>query len=749
MRQESLGIKRIGILAAASVAVALALLFLQPLFADAAIRFLLACLFQLLPLALAGYAMVRVARHWMRDLTLDQRDRRRIALITLLFAAAGVLFIYFFFRTEKDIKTYDHSAYWIRVIEDREVISGSIWDYLVRVRNSLPEEYNYVAAFPLLLISYVTGLSYGGFVQSVLIAYYIPACFFLTLFALRVNKLRSGRKPGAAMFAFCFAIASLSVCMLAPVLDGYIEVSCVLFMALLLNVTMRWDICAFDWKKNIAIALLCLSMVLLKRWFVVYALGFLASFALVAVFGMLRGRELTWKRVSRLLLNLLMILATSAALMLLLNPALLSSLFGRSDAAAYSAFGRVGALESLLRFIRSNGIFWLLMSMAGMIVLLRARATRTITLRLLVAMVLSVGAFSLMRNMEYHHYYLAVPTLILFACGAAEFAAQYAITQEKPILVLAILFLCGINFPLSFAKPLEAFSWITEPFTTSLHKYPQQRPSYDVARLVASDLAPLSAGQPRYTYVVGDQPLSNEVIRRSYLPEVVDAAPYMLHQQVIDLRDGFPSKAFFAEYLLVNKPYQSDFSEYQQVNYQLYDLLVNDPLAEKYYSVDSVYPTHLGESVLYKKKRPTDTAIVNALSERLRAYYPENAFIYAPNHFIALMEVLGDTDFAFDQWSLNFTFEKAKGEPVSFRINDTADFTALTFDLVSDVPGLSLTVENQDGVLSTAQIARMGGETFAFDIAGSDFITVTIAEDAASAPIETTLRLNSTFESLS
>lgn len=720
-------IKKISfVLAALMGGVAFALI--QSIIGNETVRLVMACVLQAALLGSMGYLLVKAARPWFRSLELTPRSTRGIAVTMLLFAVGAAVFFYFFFQSERDVKTYDSTLYWTRVIEDRALIADSIPAYVSSLRGTLGTDYNHLVILPLLLVSYITGLSFGGFCLSIALVYYLPASFLLTVFALRINKMMTGRRPGAWAFGLCFGLCALNVCLLWPVVNGFVDVAGMLVMALLFNATLHWSLIRWDIKKNVEIAILSVLLLLARGSYEFYLVGFFVAFFVMAVLDVVRGREAAGKAVGIFFANMAFMAAVCAMLFLCLNPRLFSLFLVRDYVSEYAAYKTLNLWGNLVSFAEKSGILWLVPAAGGLVVMLRSKEVRMVALRLLMAVVVAVLLLCYTQDMQVRHYYMLMPTLYVFFCAFAEFAMQYAQKQEKPIFVVGVVVIGLANFAFGYYQPLLEYSYMGEPLTTTLHYFPKRNPYYSTARHIASDLRQLIGEKTEYVYVVGDGPINNEMLQHAYLPEVVDSAPFVVRMNSADLRDGFPSQLFMADYVLLNRPYQSDFLSIQQVNFQAYDLILNDQMAKAYYEVDSTYPHADGEAILYRKARPIDTALVDNLKARIQKSYPDQPYVYEPNYFLALITPEEEVRYEYNYWTRWFVFDKEPGTPLRFAFHDTERFSTLTFQLSCWKGGLQLVVENQDGVIDQVPITKGDYVDYGFDIVGSEFVTVSIEE---------------------
>lgn len=162
---------------------------------------------------------------------------------------------------------------------------------------------------------------------------------------------------------------------------------------------------------------------------------------------------------------------------------------------------------------------------------------------------------------------------------------RYAISEKFASISVSLALVCTLNFIFAFVPAFYNISVKTAPVLTQLRSYPQVNPEYDSVRQIVEDLTQKAATPPTYVYVVGDggTSISPELLKRSYLPEATDAAPFVVTNSIVDLRNGFPSQLFLSDYILIESTFKTEFQTTQQVSYQVFDLLMNDPAFEEYY----------------------------------------------------------------------------------------------------------------------------------------------------------------------
>lgn len=674
---------------------------------------------------------------WLRELGYKNNDIVLLVTFLLIFALAGGVFISFFFSLEQEIKIYDSTVYWIKSIEDRSLLADSILRYVMHLRDSLRYEYTNLAAFPLIPLSFVLGQEFSGYCLGVFLLYYLPACLFLTIFALRLTRLASREEPSRLDFITCFCLCALSVSFFWPVMNGYLDVVGALLMALLLNATLDWDGVDFTLKRNLTLAALSLLLLLTRRWYAYFIVGFYASFALFAILNMAARRSFTPARLGYVILNPVLIAGVSALCILVLNPHIFAAFFGKNYAVAYSAYKSQDLWQNIVEMSRNAGLLWMAAAAAGALWLLKSAGASLVAFRILLTASIAAILFSLVQDMGYHHQYLLLPTVLVLAGVFCTATAQFARQRNMPGLGCIFLAACALNFSFGYFPAVQKTAYAVQPLTTVMRRYPQQEKDYGLIRRIVTDLQNRLQGTSYLVYVVGDgKPLSPERLKRSFLPEQTDAAPFVLENNIVDLRDGFPSQLFLAEYILLSDTFRTSFTVPQQVSYQVHDLLLHDADFASYYRLEKIY--HGGEEdfLLYRRAKPTDTACIDLLKRRLQAFFPGQASLFEPDYATALSRFASDADYSYNYWEKAFMARKEPGRPFEMHLDDLSRFSRFSFAVSCWNPGLELVVSNERGVLSRLPLKVAEKAPYSLETAGSESITISIVEAEPGTAID-------------
>lgn len=698
-------------------------------------------IFQLIIIAFPISITGNLIYKWLEDLGYQKQDYFHILLFILIISALGSLFIFSFLKVELDIKIYDSTVYWIKLIEGKEIISESIFKYLAHLYDTFHQTYTDLAVLPLLAISDIFGVKFNGYCISVFFVYYLPSCIFLTIFALRLSKLAFNTKASLLSFITCFCIIALSINFIRPITEGYLDVCGILVIAIMLNISLNWNGIDFNWKRNVSLIILNVTLILLRRWYAYYAIGFYFAFSVNVIMPMVIKRKFSVKDLKLLALNMLFIIGISCICLYLINPNLFN-LFLENDyvQAAYLAYKNIGLFRNLLSIFTTMGILFSLASFGGAFLLLRNPATREICIRLLSTAGCAIILFCTIQDMGDNHHYLIAPILLIFISVLSTYTVSKAQKGDKFILRILFIALSVVNFSFAHIPALKDFSKMMEPLTTITQNYPKENSNYNVIHQIVDDLTEKTKGTSKQVYVVGDDDkLSPELLKRVKLPEKIDATPFVMENNIVDLRDGFPSNLFLADYVLLTSPFQTKFETNQQVSYQIYDMLLNDPKISSYYKLEEIYSAKEEDILMFKKVKPIASSCVDILSHRLKSHYPDNPFVFKPNYSLALCEIDPKTSYSYNYWMNSLNFNMENSEPINLNLNDISDFSTLSFALSCWYPGLDLIIEDQSGMISRFPVTEGEQIPYNIDISNSDFIKISIMESELDSKIYTSL----------
>ncbi len=698
----------------------------QPNVASDAGRVFLGRMYPCLFLVPAAILFGKFALGWLKELGYEKRTCIQIVVFCLSVCVAGLLLIYLYFKNEQDIKVYDFSTYWINAMASRDIIGSSVNEYLNVLINSFTLDYNWLPSFFLIPFIHLFGASYTVYCQAIFVVYYMPAAVLMTILALRMTALIRKSPFDISVFAVCLVAFVSCPLLLWPLMHGYLDVIGVLVTAVLLNYSMKWDGVDFSAKRNLTMTAISVLLLLSRRWYAYYILGFFVMFGVVSGVKILVGRQRIGKQIGMIIVNFGMIASTAIVAILIINPSIIN-VYLTDYGDIYSAFRSKPWWEDIRDAVSNLGYLGSVVSLFGALLMLRNKESRCIGARVMAAACMATAMFLSVQSLGFHQLYLLSPTVVVFIQVFMASSLQELGRKTSRLCSICLMAVLTLNLFFAYAPELGAAAYFARPVATAIRSYPVQNPHVSTYQDIVNDLKEKTAGKAASVYMIGEGDINPDYLHRVNLPEEQDAAPFVMTNCVADTRDGFPSQLFTADYILVVDPFMTDFTAIQQVSYQAYDMLLNDPVVAEYYEIDTRYAFGEDDLIVFKKTKDADHTLVNILRDRLQIFYPDNAFVYQPDYFLSLAE-FDDTLTEYDYYGSILTFEKEAEHDIQFVVNDTMDYNTLSLELNAGIQGLVMVAENQDGELSRQDIAAYETGLYTFDITGSDYVQISVQD---------------------
>ena len=326
---------------------------------------------------------------------------------------AGI-YLYFFLAQESTIKTYDFSLYWRKYIVCSDLFYNDIHGGIVHLIHTLAEEYSDLSAILMLPFSRYLGRKFCQYVIWVYILYYVPFCILFALYILRLFRNNMEVKPRHYIMSVLICIFSAPL--LHPVLLGYVDVIGLVLIMLHLHLVFDNNLQRFEIKTCMLLAILSLSLLLARRWYAFWIVGFYFSFGFSFLIRSIKVRKIEWKKAGALFANLSMIAGCCLLWLAVVTPATLSMFLGNSYSKAYSAYKTRTELGDIIYLCKDFG--WLLVAIAliGIIIILFQKNLYEIGVKWIVIFAVSFVLFQRIQSAGAHHQYLFIPIFLLGIC---------------------------------------------------------------------------------------------------------------------------------------------------------------------------------------------------------------------------------------------------------------------------------------------------------------------------------------------
>lgn len=658
----------------------------------------------------------------------------------IFFVAAGV-WLYLFLRQESTIKTWDSAVYWMKFIENADLFYDDIFGALARLVHTFSGEYSDLAVLPMLPIGAYSGRWFYRYTFFVYALYYVPFGVLLALYLLRVMKRSVEIKPWH--FILCSFVCAFSVPLFHPVLLGYVDVVGLVLVMLHLHLTFDNDLQHFEIKTCAQLAVLSLCLLLLRRWYAFWIVGFYFSFGVSFLVRCIKDKKLHWKKAGALFANLSVIAGSCLIWLAVVTPATITMFLANQYSEAYAAYKTRTDFGDLIYICKDFG--WLLAAaaMIGVIAVLFQKGLREIGVKQLVIFTVSFALFQRVQSAGVHHRYLFIPLFLFGICSAIILSEKlFRRPGRQAIFAGALACIYLGNFAVAYAIPPRGIDSPSNTLLTQVREKPQVRGDVQTIQQLVQDINSTTSAYNTKAYVVGSSDVSSqEVLKRALLPDSLDATPNILSGSMIDLRDGFPSSAFLADTVLVGDPLQGSRDAGSEVIARLYDLFEENPETARYYTLSQVYPLDGCELKVYQRIKPMSKAYVDLLQDDLKEAYPEEPFVYQPNYFLALFQIRSSLPWQYYSWGP--LLEVWPSEETTCQWQLDGEFDALQLTVSNWNEDASLVIRKDDEAPINQPLEACGEQTLTVELRGIQRLTIDV-RGVGEVPIQMSGRLDET-----
>ena len=625
-----------------------------------------------------------------------------------------------FLCQEQTIKTWDFSVYWAKLIEQTQSFSSDISGSIDSLIASFSSEYSDLAVIPLIPFGRHFGLEFYQYTFYVYVIYAVPVCLLFALYITSVYKRVTGNEARIWHLVVSGTIAFLCVPLLRPILLGYVDIVGLIFILLLLILALDWKWDYFSLEKNVLLAGLSLLLLLSRRWYAFFIVAYYFAFGVEYIFHCFATRKLDMKKALPLVVNLVFIAGICTIWILTVTPGTLTAFLGTNYSEAYTAYKVRSDLGDLLYFMKDCGLIFAFLSILGIILTLVNKGSRLLAIRWITIFLVTFFLFERVQSAGEQHRYLFVPYVVI---GISILLLSLSRRKKRWLQILITTITLGLsiwNIGMAYTDFTPAVS--AGKLMTQVHMEPDIRNDLDTIRNILSYVNEKTDEDHELVYVVGDSDvMSQEVLKRAFMPAETNAAKNVISGSIIDLRDGFPSSAFIGDYVLVAIPMQSEHGAGREVIAQLYELFEENLMTADFYEVIQTENCDEIAFKLYHRVKPVTKEYVDELKATLQAYYPDAPFVYEPNYFLALISLDTPNNYSYYSWGPIVEFVPENGAAVNWETSKA--FTSLSIDYVNWNEGVTYTAY-ADGVAVEKSNVEIGNANMTFDVTGVSQFTL-------------------------
>jgi len=554
----------------------------------------------------------------------------RVAKITLFSTTFLLLtcFIVWYVTQEQYIYFWDFETYHRFYRELGTHFRKSPFTAINSVGASIREhDYNMLPTLFLMPFYFSVGSSRLAYIASIAILFAFPA---IALFArvmreLQVKNTNEKETDSLVLLFIAIVVISLAPQFWAPVLLGYVDVVGLNVIFILFILYFRKNLAEQTFWNMIALGLLLSLLVLLRRWYVYWVVGFLFAMLVTAY-----ERDAIDKR--RLHLgNVVLVGGTAILSFFALATPVATRMLTTDYRDIYSAYRGSDTLWfHLVNLSHQYGLLFLATAVLGLIKMATTGGRKQVALFLAVQFGVTFLLFTRTQLLDIHHYYWVSSILfILSAFFWQEMYAQLRGNLSKGTLVSALTVIYILNFLIVFHHQWGNALDPTNVVFPQLRRYPLQRKDLDQVHHLLLTLEDLTRNSDSHVYVLSSSFILNGSIVKSgcysFESSLAELEQKIMDTHDVDKRDGLPVHFFKAQYVIVSDPvgYHLAPQDQRVIGILAEQLLKGEQIGQAYEKLPFVFALANGSNVyIYKKNKNFDPAALQHLSNMFVELYP-------------------------------------------------------------------------------------------------------------------------------
>lgn len=549
-----------------------------------------------------------------------------LAAFTIVFGFLA-LFVWRYVSHEKFIYFWDWAGYQDLYIELGERFRQRPFKTFGAILTSIRKrDYNLLFALFLMPIR-PFGTSRHSYIMAVTLLFAFPA---IVSFVLLMRKLRGTDEPNNQFDRFGLSLIALVVLGLSPqlwgpVLLGYPDVVGVVVIYLILWLHFRTDFTMQSSRSLWSLGLLLSFLVMLRRWYAYWVVGFFAAVILTEGWKWLREKG-SRQQLEELTRKITKVVLISAGSFFVIATPIAWKMLTTDYRAIYSAYQQGEHFHALYNHF---GMLMMGLVVFGIIGSLR-RERRRMAVFLCLQFAVTFVLFTRVQSIDHHHYNWVLATLAIFATLCLQDVLPLIRSAPaKAAYIALVVAISFANFLIVLAPGVEAR---LQPVAFALPKtrlYPKTRPDMDQVHLLLNALDSITRPQNSDIYVLASSINLNSVILYEachlFDPPLPDLQRRLLPVSNVDKRDGFPFQFLKAQYVVVADPiaYHLAPTDQRVIGILADQLLRGEGIGKAYDRLGYEFSLQGGTAYIYRKSRAFDPSDLTALSDRFLHFYPD------------------------------------------------------------------------------------------------------------------------------
>lgn len=552
-------------------------------------------------------------------------DLRKISrkdwLVTVVILLGSCVFTCFVIKQNKFVYYWDYGREWSSAISVSNGLLSNIWGTLKDVYNTTnTQDYGRMMPMLIALPLKIFGNSFARYVVITEVFYMCPAIMIISLLTNRIINKISLNKPKLSYIVFI--IATIPILYYVE-FNGFMDPPVLILVACILLLAFDFDYKKFDLKRSALISICFLLLVLFRRYFAYWVVGFILSQLFNMIFQLKEEKENKKQVLIGYIQNMMFIgVFCLLFLFIFVRGFLIQSVFNNFSV-AYVGYN-VNWREKFKRVLEVFG--WIVLVFSFLIPTIRMKKKRLLIPYVVIYIVnIFATAFLLWRvlQMDYHHYYLIMMQIIILAViGVYEVIELLREERFKKIFMGIVLGYCALNICVCFIPQIRNLP--LKSLFTQRYYDPKYRSDMDQIYAMIEDLNNLCGSdvKKRIYMVSSSGTLNSNTLSLALMPETNNAIPQLCSTYNVDLRDGFPETFLDADIVVVGDPVQIHLpAESQQIiTYLTEQMLDKNSYLGKHYELYKEYKLEndVSAKVYIRCSRLTESDY-----EKLKNYYDD------------------------------------------------------------------------------------------------------------------------------
>ncbi|UDN61182.1 hypothetical protein [Clostridioides sp. ES-W-0016-02] len=548
--------------------------------------------------------------------SLSKKEKNCILLLSII----SIIFVYSEISRDKFIYYGDFSNFWSLALQQLDIF---LKEPLLALKNSYINicyaEHNVFMPTMIAIPLKILGGSYMSYVLILEVIFIIPTCITYALIMKKIIiKMNYKNVNFSILFLFFLILPSLYY----PTLSGYIDIVCVFIVSLCILLTMEIDFLKFEKRKCLALSGLLLVLVLMRRAYGYWIVGYAISLFVYMIFNILTNRKDLKIIIKAYMKNLLFIFIVCSLVLVIMFPNFLKNIATSNIRVVHSAWNMTSSKEKIIEFVNYYGVYMIILSILSIITSFKDKYLMSFVVKNIVNIIIVAILFSNIQMGPHQYYQITGQLSLLVAVTILKIYNSEISKRNIIVLTIGILHIYNFLYAHNLVKQYAFERYI---FTERIYE-PRKRYDIEQMNILYEKIEKLIEKDSLVYVLSSSDILNDDLIRCLKLPERISFENKLVGSYQVDLRDGFPVSFLNSDIIIVPDPIQYHLKPNdQQVVIKLAKEILdkNSIIGDNFKLVDSVSLEKDVKAKIYIKNKDFSLKEINYLENMFDFSYKE------------------------------------------------------------------------------------------------------------------------------